>query len=502
MINARNRIVLSYFLIAAIILCSFFYYSSNFHIQFDSDDGVVVLMLHSFQLPDDFYFWKQDRVGSVTPFFGQIFFKGFGLSAILSESIAHYLILVGGFFGFATLFKTHFSKIAFALVWFFPILHMTGVVRYTFGLQYAFIGMAIGLMVIYQRKSLTRLAEYLFLLLISLTLFCSLWACDASILSIPALLLVVFFHQKSTAKDSFLNLIKTKEVLTAIVFGIIGLAFIVYMKSIAEKPGDLYNVQLLNTFNETIITLQTIGEILWSYLTFQAQDFLESIYFYGIFLILGMVIYHLRSRTKTETTEIANPWIRFFLIDALLLFLAIIIFHWALQNFVSRRYFCGMYISLWMAFLLYLEIKLVRSKVIQISLLTIILIGSYSTHYGYENYFPKTTLSKKELLKDFKKLGNIGVIASYWGSYELSATAPDQIVATPYHESASVRRMDIAENVFKQDKIYIIRDGWLEEFPDSLEQFGHQLIKKGDSFRMGNSFVCEYVEAHKAPITW
>lgn len=479
-----------------------FYYSSNFHIQFDSDDGVVVLMLHSFHLPDDFYFWRQDRVGSITPLFGQLFFKGFGLSAILSESIAHYLVLIGGFFGFATLFKTHFSKIAFALIWFFPILHMTGVVRYTFGLQYAFIGMAIGLMVLYQRKPLTIFAQYIYLLLISLALFCSLWACDASVLSIPALLLVVFFHYKSTSKRTFLELLKTKEILTAIVFGILGLAFIVYMKSIAEKQDDLYNVQLFNTFSEFILTLQTIGEILWSYLTFQAQDFLESIYFYGILAIFGMLMYHLRTRTKTETTEVSNPWIRFFLIDAVLLFLAIIIFHWALQNLVSRRYFCGIYISLWMAFLLYLEVKHVRSKVIQISVLTIILIGSYSTHYGYANHFPQTTLSKTELLKEFKTLGNIGVIASYWSSYELSATAPDQIVATPYHGSGSVRRWDVAENVFKQDKIYIIRDGWLEEFPDSIEQFGHLLIKKGESFRMGNSFVCEYVEADEVTVTW
>ncbi|MCJ8289523.1 MAG: hypothetical protein HRT58_07640 [Crocinitomicaceae bacterium] len=495
MLTNRNKLILSYALIAAIILCSFFYYSSNFHIQFDSDDGVVVLMLHSFHLPDDFYFWKQDRVGSITPFIGQLFFKGIGLSAILSESIAHYLVLVGGFFGFAILFKNHFSKIAFALIWFFPILHMTGVVRYTFGLQYAFLGMAIGLMVLYQkRQDLSQWIQYVYLFLISLALFCALWACDAAVLSIPALLLIIFFHYKSQTKLTFIKLLKRKEIIIALVIGMVGLAYIVYMKSIADKPDDLYNVQLFNTFNELILTLQTIGETLWSFLTFQAVDFLESIYFWGIIGIFILLIYQLRQRKNSSGSEVSNPWIRFFLIDALLLFLAIIIFHWALQNDVSRRYFCGIYISLWMAFLLFLESKKVRSRIIQFSLLAIILVGSYSTHYGYANHFPKSTISKKELLKDFKTLGNIGVIADYWNSYVLSATAPDQIIATPYAGSASVRKLDVAESVFHQDNIYVIRDGWIEEFPDTLEQFGHVLIKSGNSFNMGNCFVCRYID--------
>lgn len=494
MLTTRNKLILSYGAIVAIMICSFFYYSANFHIQFDSDDGVVVLMLHSFHLPADFYFWKQDRVGSITPFIGQLFFKGFGLSAILSESIAHYLVLIGGFFGFATLFRNHFSKIAFALIWFFPILHMTGVVRYTFGLQYAFLGMAIGLIVLYQKKKhLAQWVQYLYLFLISLALFCSLWACDASVLSIPALLLIVFFHYKSQSKLTFLELLKRKEIIFTLVIGIIGLAYIVYMKSIADKPDDLYNVQLFNTFCELLLTLQTIGETLWSFLTFQAEDFLESIYFWGILAVFAMLIYQLKKK-KSGVKEALNPWVRFFLIDASLLFLAIIIFHWALQNDVSRRYFCGIYISLWMAFLLFLESKNIQSRIVQFSLFAIILVGSYSTHYGYVNHFPKSSISKKELLKDFKTLGNIGVIADYWNSYVLSATAPDQIIATPFAGSASVRKLDVAENVFHQDNIYIIRDGWIEEFPDTLEQFGHVLIKSGDSFNMGNCMVCRYSE--------
>ncbi|MCD4747272.1 MAG: hypothetical protein K8R58_13320 [Bacteroidales bacterium] len=76
---------------------SFLLFSSIFYPLFNSDDGVTVLMLHYFKLPNDIYFWNQDRVGSIIPLIGQLFYKGLGFSLLWSESITHYIILILGY---------------------------------------------------------------------------------------------------------------------------------------------------------------------------------------------------------------------------------------------------------------------------------------------------------------------------------------------------------------------------------------------------------------------
>ena len=106
---------LHYFGIAIIIILSFFCYSSNFYPQLGSDDAIQVLMIYYFKLPHDLYFWGQDRYGSLIPLIGQVFFHGFGVSALTSESITHYLFLIAGYFAFAAFFKSCFSRLILGL---------------------------------------------------------------------------------------------------------------------------------------------------------------------------------------------------------------------------------------------------------------------------------------------------------------------------------------------------------------------------------------------------
>jgi hypothetical protein len=50
----------------------------------------------------------------------------------------------------------------------------------------------------------------------------------------------------------------------------------------------------------------------------------------------------------------------------------------------------------------------------------------------------------------------------------------------------------MAFEVMKRDTLYVIRDGWMETFPDSLNQFGTPLYKNGNEFRLGDCYVCRY----------
>ena len=146
-----------------------------------------------------------------------------------------------------------------------------------------------------------------------------------------------------------------------------------------------------------------------------------------------------------------------------------------------------------MAFLLafeYLE-KSTFKRILQVTLLVAVLIAGVGSLYNLKYIWPKTLKPSVENVREFEKLGRIGIIGNYWNSYIISVTKPDQIIATP-DELSSVRNRAMAYKVMERDTIYLIRDGWYDVFPDSLSQFGTLLYKNGEEFRMGDCNVCRY----------
>ncbi|MCC7332613.1 MAG: hypothetical protein IT232_08400 [Flavobacteriales bacterium] len=87
-------------------------------------------------------------------------------------------------------------------------------------------------------------------------------------------------------------------------------------------------------------------------------------------------------------------------------------------------------------------------------------------------------------------MGKIGIIAEYWNSYGTSFVNPNLIKATPHDKIVS--NSFLVDSVFSQPHIYLIKDGWLDFFPDTLNQFNHTLVKEGEMFFIGNCWVNEY----------
>ena len=55
-----------------------------------------------------------------------------------------------------------------------------------------------------------------------------------------------------------------------------------------------------------------------------------------------------------------------------------------------------------------------------------------------------------------------------------------------------MRSQQIVDEVFAQPKLYVIRDMWMDSFPDTLKQFGFTLVRKGKPFFLGGCNICEY----------
>ncbi len=43
-------------------------------------------------------------------------------------------------------------------------------------------------------------------------------------------------------------------------------------------------------------------------------------------------------------------------------------------------------------------------------------------------------------------------------------------------------------------RVFIIRDMWLDSFPDTIVQFNSTLVKSGDERFLAGSYICEYTK--------
>lgn len=90
-----------------------------------------------------------------------------------------------------------------------------------------------------------------------------------------------------------------------------------------------------------------------------------------------------------------------------------------------------------------------------------------------------------------RDLGKGNLIGDYWHAYILAAASPDSIIGTA-HTGHTVRRISQARQMVNEPSVYLIKDNWLESFPDSIVQFNRLLIKDGESFQMAERELCNY----------
>jgi len=263
--------------------------------------------------------------------------------------------------------------------------------------------------------------------------------------------------------------------------------FIYYAKSQAVKEGSYYEFFELET---TLISIKVFIKSMIGLFLFKASEPFTSAY---IYLLLILVFFLLIQYRKLRITENNLKWFLIFTFDLIIVFIVIISSKWSYFNGVPRRYFVCNYISFWIAFLIVIESMqtLKYGKQFKYFLLLTVLLGGLGTLYNFKYISPKTLKPKIEIVDEFKKLGKIGIISEYWDSYITSCPNPDLIKATP-HDQSFVRSIKMAKEVMKQNNIYIIKDMWLEVFPDTLRQFGYMMLKNGNTFNIGDRSVCKY----------
>lgn len=476
--------------ICVIIVVSYSFYASSNYPLLNSDDGMAILMAHYFELPRDVYCWGQDRLGSLIPLMSQGFMKGFGASAMTAVSLSNYLILILGYIGFSSLIKTRYGKLIFALIWFFPFQRFIDLTRYTIGVEYSLIAFAIFLILKlnFENKSFFYWKNHALLLAINLVLGAALWASDLSIVTITILLLVLYishFMRKRTV-------VIRKEVVLYTVGGIVGwTCFILLAKSYAvAKTEDFAS---LNGITEMLQGLSIMFRSTFDVMLYNEQDFFTTLYTWLAPVFIG-VITVLIIRKKITVSPDQRKWVTFLLLDFCLVMGVILLSRWVLINEMGRRYFVASYITMSLLIVILVENTVLTQRYKQLlktGLLVVVLVGAISPIYNMRFVEGKTLRSMKSVSNEFTQLGDIGLIAAYWNSYRISCAFPETIIATP-DDLSDVKNRDLVPLVFAQPKLYVVRDGWMTSFPDTMIQFKIPLKRVGTEKIVGGHHIQQY----------
>ncbi len=479
--------ILFYLLLIGIIIASFFLYSSYYYPLLSSDDALNVLMTYYYKLPDDFYCWGQNRGGTLIPLISQIFHRLLGMSAIVSVSFSNYIILILGYIGFSSLFKNNFTKVIFALIWFFPPIQFIDLTRFPLGVQYSLLGFSIYLINKIDFREIKKINNYLLLIIITIVLILSVWVSDLTIVSILLMLAVLYFN--FYLRNGFVY--KNKTIIGFTFIGVVScILFINYAKSFATYVFNNYTK--INSWNSFIHGLSILKKGLFKTFTFQNIEVLSSLYAWLVLFIIVILIFTL-IKNKIKLSAEIQKWLFVFILDFFAIIGVIVLSKWVYVNGMGHWYFVSSYISLSVVLLILfdnIDVSYYLDKIIKYLLLLTVIVGSFSTLHYIKFITPKTFRSQIDLRREFLSLGEIGIIGDFWNSHITACSNPSTIKATP--NDFYVRNPKLVDDVFIQPNLYVIRDMWLETFPDTLKQFGYVLKKDGESFRIGGCNVNKY----------
>ena len=154
-----------------------------------------------------------------------------------------------------------------------------------------------------------------------------------------------------------------------------------------------------------------------------------------------------------------------------------------------------MFISLWIALLLFFEsTESARPALRKYIILALLFLGITSSLFPL--FVPKHLKAKSSALVELKSLQNFGMIGESSMVYIAASTDPGHIKVTP-HDREFIRNFGLVKDVFKQNKIYLLRNNWLPDFPDTIRQFGILLQQTGQPFQKAGYNLCRYEKTIK-----
>jgi hypothetical protein len=284
------------------------------------------------------------------------------------------------------------------------------------------------------------------------------------------------------------------KVLVVMAMVLFGIAFLVYARYTAANAETYYH-PLLNNPASLIALLKLMLISIFNVLIFSAHNITGSVYAWSLIIGIPSILFLSDQKGKLWQYLKYQKWLLFFTVNGLVLFIILVLSNWVLVNGASGKYFSIVFISLWIAILLFTESTDSSRQALRKYILWIILIlGAVSCLAPL--YIPAHLKSKSDELNELRTLKNFGLIGESSVVYTASSIDPDHIKATP-HDKEFLRNFNLVKDVFKQKKIYFVMNNWLTSFPDTIRQFGFLMQQAGEPFKKAGYDLCRYERAIK-----
>ena len=490
-----------YSMLGLIILVSYLNFSALFFPMQDTNMALTILMTPGFSIPGDLYFWGQDFAGNLVPFLANILCISYRFPPAMAVSVVQYALLILGFFAVSTLFRSRSTKLLVAVIWFFPSWFFLGQLTTLFGIQ-----MSLIVLVIYlhkrQKSALTDTRKLAWLLLMCITIIASLWVSDLSVISIVLLLVLLITENKDhLTREKITGIPKEKllrrKVLVVFLMALLGTAFLVLAKLSASKAITWHH-PLLNSPGSLIALMKIMAVSVFNVLIFSAGNITGSIYAWSLLAGIPAIIFLSDPKKPVWKYIQSQKWILFFTLNGVILFLTLVLSNWVLVNKVPGKYFSVVFISLWIAMLLFIEsTDSSRPGLRKYILWILLLLGVVSCIVPL--YLPDHLRSTSSELAELKTLKYFGLVGESSLVYDAASIDPDHIKAAP-HDKEFLRNYNMVTDVFRQKRIYLVMNNWLTSFPDTISQYGFLMQRTGEPFRKAGYDLCRYERAIKRTV--
>ncbi|HEY9659565.1 MAG TPA: hypothetical protein V6C65_13990, partial [Allocoleopsis sp.] len=221
---------------------------------------------------------------------------------------------------------------------------------------------------------------------------------------------------------------------------------------------------------------------------------------------LVLLIAYLFLSKKDGVRDSISRWTYLFIINAGLGLVLLILLQWVYKNGVNLRYFTVVYVSCWLAALLFAD-RLTGKSAKQITAVLVVLAIASTLSITPSPFLLQRPPSKLEKLAPLEKLGAVGFIGDYWASYVICTVNPALLNCTPYDKRGKipcqqnpqlqdsvgrVRCRRCIPKVLAAETIYLVKNKWLEEFPQEIQQFKTCLVKVGEPRKVGEYRIAPY----------
>jgi hypothetical protein len=437
----------------------------------NADLAIYPLMVYHLTLWD-FYYWGQDRTGSIIPFLAAIPVKGFGLDAVHVVTWVVNALLLVGWAGVAILLQKPFLAWVLGVFLLTPPLHFAALVLagHPYPGQIFFFGLMAAVLTRWPARwvppTLVTLAGG------------SIWASDFSIIILGVIITSIVLMKPDLSP--FLRL-------PSLVAGAGALVFLGVGKLTAQ-----YNFQLLGS-NPSVVGRYLFAPTSYDGFLSNLRQYADSLG--GLFLSPPYALLILSGGIAAARLAVLPPSFskrcsQVTLLSWVTSCLAVAGSHWAELNQGGIHYLSIAYFFLVLSVLFAISGEVKRGwKTAQYFLLTISVALHLTSLVPYAQGLP----SARETLRPLLTSGCSAYIGDYWTAYLIAGMFPDRVLATP-HEGWSVRSWRMRDMVLAQRDICLIQEGWLEEFPNEIKQFGHVLTKVGLPQQYGRFTLCRYTQ--------